>query len=241
MNMNRYATSSQLKDKAKELLTGHYGLLIGIILITGLISITINSVLDVFVPVSASTIGYILSVAVTFLVSVFMGVFNVGTALVYLKFASGNAASLGDIFYGFSHHIENALTVSMVMNVLSIFLTLSYSIPYRMYLMTGDSHYLFIMLPCLAAAAVFYVPLSLCLSQCYYLMLDFPDKPAAEILKASFRIMKGHKGRLFYMELSFLPLLFLGAVSLIGILWVIPYMQMTFAAFYFDIMKQEQR
>ena len=53
--------------------------------------------------------------------------------------------------------------------------------------------------------------------------------------------MKGHKGRLFYIELSFLPLLLLGAVSLIGLLWVIPYMQMTYAVFYFDIMKQEQR
>ena len=209
--MNRYASSSQLKDKAKEQLTGHYGLLIGIILVTGLISITINSILDIFVPMSAGTISYILSVAVTFLVSVFMGVFNAGTALVYLKFASGGTASLSDIFYGFTHHIENTLTVSLVM------------------------------IPCLAAAMVIYVPLSLGLSQCYYLMLDFPDKPAAEILKASFRIMRGQKGRLFYMELSFLPLLLLGAVSLVGILWVIPYMQMTFAAFYFDIMKQEQR
>ncbi len=239
--MNRYASSSQLKDKAKEQLTGHYGLLIGIILVTGLISITINSILDIFVPMSAGTISYILSVAVTFLVSVFMGVFNAGTALVYLKFASGGTASLSDIFYGFAHHIENTLTVSLVMNVLSIVLTLSYSIPYRIYLMTWDSRYLFVIIPCLAAAMVIYVPLSLGLSQCYYLMLDFPDKPAAEILKASFRIMRGQKGRLFYMELSFLPLLLLGAVSLVGILWVIPYMQMTFAAFYFDIMKQEQR
>ena len=97
------------------------------------------------------------------------------------------------------------------------------------------------MFPCLAAAMILYVPLSLCLSQCYFLILDFPDKSASDILRASFRIMKGHKGRLFYIELSFLPLLLLGAVSLIGLLWVIPYMQMTYAAFYFDIMKQEQR
>lgn len=239
--MNMYASSAQLKDKAKGYLTGHYGLLIGIIIVTELISLTLNSVLDLFVPASANIIGYILSIAVTFLASVFMGVFNVGTALVYLKFAAGNTASLGDIFYGFSHHIENALTVSLVMNVLSMLLTLSYSVPYRIFLMTGNSRYLFMMLPCLAAALVVYVPLSLGLSQCYFLLLDFPDKPASELLHASFRIMKGSKSRLFYIELSFLPMLLLGAVSLVGLLWVIPYMQMTYAAFYFDIMKQEQR
>lgn len=239
--MNRYASSSQLKDKAKEYLTGHYGMLIGIILFTELASLVINSILDMFVPMTADTVGYILSLAVTFLASVFMGVFHVGTALVYLKCASGGTASFRDIFYGFFHHIENALTVSLVMNVLRIVLMLSYSIPYRMYLMTGNHRCLFLMLPCLAAVMVFYVPLSLCFSQCYFLMLDFPDKPAAEILKASIRIMRGQKGRLFYIELSFLPLLLLGAVSFIGILWVVPYMQMTYAAFYFDIMKQEQR
>ncbi len=235
--MNMYASSAQLKDKAKGYLTGHYGLLIGILIITELIS----SVLDRFIPLSASTAGYILSVAIAFLVSVFMGVFNVGTALVYLKFATGNTASLSDIFYGFFNHLEKALKISLVMNVLSLILTLSYSVPYRIYLMSGDKRFLFMMLPCLAAALLLYVPLSLCLSQCYFLMLDFPDKPAEAILQASFRIMKGHKGRLFYIELSFLPLLLLGAVSLIGLLWVIPYMQMTYAAFYFDIMKQEQR
>lgn len=235
--MNIYASSAQLKDKAKGYLTGHYGLLIGILIITELIS----SILDRFIPLSSNTVGYILSAAIAFLVSVFMGVFNVGAALVYLKFATGNTASLSDIFYGFFHHLEKALKISLVMNALSLILTLSYSVPYRIYLATGNRHYLFMMLPCLAAALLFYVPLSLCLSQCYFLMLDFPDKPASEILRASFRIMKGHKGRLFYIELSFLPLLLLGAVSLIGMLWVIPYMQMTYAAFYFDIMKQEQR
>lgn len=235
--MNMYASSAQLKDKAKGYLTGHYGLLIGILIITELIS----SVLDRFIPLSANTAGYILSVTIAFLISVFMGVFNVGTALVYLKFATGNTASLSDIFYGFFNHLEKALKISLVMNVLSLILTLSYSVPYRIYLMSGDKRYLFMTLPCLAAALLLYVPLSLCLSQCYFLMLDFPDKTAEEILQASFRIMKGHKGRLFYIELSFLPLLLLGAVSLIGLLWVIPYMQMTYAAFYFDIMKQEQR
>ncbi|MBD5479319.1 MAG: DUF975 family protein [Lachnospiraceae bacterium] len=235
--MNRYASSAQLKDKAKGYLTGHYGLLIGILIVTEVIS----SILDKFVPLSANTAGYILSAAITFLLSVFMGVFNVGTALVYLKFATGNKASLSDIFYGFFNHPEKALKISLVMNVLSLILSLSYSVPYRIYLMTGNQRYLFMMFPCLAAAMILYVPLSLCLSQCYFLILDFPDKSASDILRASFRIMKGHKGRLFYIELSFLPLLLLGAVSLIGLLWIIPYMQMTYAAFYFDIMKQEQR
>ena len=55
--------------------------------------------------------------------------------------------------------------------------------------------------------------------------------------------MKGHKWRLFKLELSFLPLQIICMLSFgIGNLWLNPYMRMTYTEFFLDLMspgKQE--
>ena len=76
------------------------------------------------------------------------------------------------------------------------------------------------------------------LSQIFYLMLDFPDYTAPQLLHLAPKLMKGHKARLFYIMLSFVPLLLLCIFSCgIGYLWIYPYMQTTYANFYLDLMK----
>ena len=74
-------------------------------------------------------------------------------------------------------------------------------------------------------------------SQCFYLMLDFPDYSAEQLLRSSMQVMRGHKGRLFYLHVSFLPLLLLALLSCgVGMLWIRPYMQMTYTCFFLDLM-----
>lgn len=239
--MNIYLCSADLKDKAKDKLTGHFGFLIGISFIIGFINFFASFILSLIVPVTSNT-SYIISQCIQFILVTFIGVFDVGVTLVYLKYASGNNnVSLTDIFYGFSHNIQRSLFISLVFNAVSLILSLSYSIPYRIYLMTGDQTYLYIMFPILAVALLIYVPLSLTLSQCYFLMMDFPGKSATEIISLSAKVMKGHYLHLFYIEVSFIPLVLLGIVSVIGMLWINPYMKMTYTNFFFDIMKTEQK
>ncbi|HKM33408.1 MAG TPA: DUF975 family protein [Lachnospiraceae bacterium] len=238
--MNTYLSSAQLKDKAKYKLTGHYGLLIGISLLVGLISFFVSIILLLVVP-STTFVGTVISECISFIISVFIGVFFVGTYLIYLKLASGNTATLTDLFYGFSHNIQRSLAISLVLNAVSIIPTLAYIIPYQFFLQTRQDIYLYLMFPCLAIALVVFVPLYLGLSQCYYLMLDFPSKSASDILTLSFNVMKGHKARLFYIEISFIPLVLLGIISGLGMLWITPYMRMTMTNFFFDIMKTEQK
>ena len=51
--------------------------------------------------------------------------------------------------------------------------------------------------------------------------------------------MKGHKGRLFYIVLSFLGMDILVLLSLgIGSLWIMPYQSQTYTLFYLDITGQ---
>lgn len=69
-------------------------------------------------------------------------------------------------------------------------------------------------------------------------MHDFPQYSARELLSMSRKLMIGNKVRLFYIYLSYMPLLLLGILSCgIALLWIIPYMNATLAEFYMDIVR----
>jgi uncharacterized membrane protein len=76
----------------------------------------------------------------------------------------------------------------------------------------------------------------------YYMLLDFPNQSVTEILKKCFEVMKGNTVRLFLMYLSFVPLMLLSLFTLgIALVWVVPYMKMTAADFYLDLMSVRNR
>lgn len=237
--MNTYLSTSDLKNQAKERLSGHYGMVIGGAMIINMISGTLSSWRTVLLP-SNTFVSYLISWAVSLPLSVFVGVLSVGLTLIFMKLSFGTVPYLSDLFYGFSH-IPTAIGLSLAMTAVSAPLSMAYMIPLALYSLTGSEVYMYLMFVCLAVGLAIYVPLSLALSQCYFLMLDFPDKSAGEIIRLSFRITAGHRLRLFYLQVTFLPLLILGALSLVGLLWVNAYMQMTYTQFYFDIMKPVQK
>ena len=73
-------------------------------------------------------------------------------------------------------------------------------------------------------------------SMVFFVKLDNPDMGAMDVLKKSKQIMSGHKMDLFVLGLSFLGWTILGVFTLgILYLWLIPYMQVTYANFYNSI------
>ncbi len=72
-------------------------------------------------------------------------------------------------------------------------------------------------------------------SMAMYLMAQHPEMSIREAVNESKRLMAGHKGRLFCLQLSFIGWWFLAALTFgIGYLWLIPYIQTSTAAFYLD-------
>lgn len=60
-------------------------------------------------------------------------------------------------------------------------------------------------------------------------------------MKLSIRKMKGHKWRLFCLQLSFIPLWIAVVFTLgIGAMWLVPYEQMTYACFFMNLMAPER-
>lgn len=69
-----------------------------------------------------------------------------------------------------------------------------------------------------------------------YILRDYPELSVGQAIKMSEKMMKGHKMRLFLLDLSFIGWAILGVFTLgIGYIWLIPYMYTTFAAFYQDV------
>ena len=69
-----------------------------------------------------------------------------------------------------------------------------------------------------------------------FIIKEYPELSANQAIDLSIKMMKGHKFDLFYLYLSFLGWIILSMLTLgIGLLWVIPYMQTTVAAFYQEV------
>jgi len=72
-----------------------------------------------------------------------------------------------------------------------------------------------------------------------YLMAQNPEMGIREAVRRSKTLMKGHKGRLFSLQFSFLGWAFLSCLSLgIGFIWLIPYIHGAETAFYMDLSGQ---
>ena len=73
-----------------------------------------------------------------------------------------------------------------------------------------------------------------------YILAENPDMAPNDAIAASKEMMKGNKLRFFCLELSFIGWVLLSILTLgIGNIWLVPYMQASYAAFYRDIKPTE--
>lgn len=69
-----------------------------------------------------------------------------------------------------------------------------------------------------------------------FIMAENPDMTASEAITVSRQLMDGHKGELFWLNLTFIGWSILSAFTLfIGNLFLTPYMNAAYAAFYKDL------
>ncbi len=73
-------------------------------------------------------------------------------------------------------------------------------------------------------------------SMTHYIIAENPEIDFFEAIKESEKLMKGHKFRLFKLQLSFIGWFILGALAFgVGLFFVYPYFQLAHANFYLDI------
>lgn len=253
--MNQYLSSVSLKSLAKGQLLGKYGTVVGILLLQLLCTAPINLAISTLIGTNSLFSILLYSIA-QFLFGLFVGYFFAGQNYVYLKIACNQMPMASDLFYFFREDASKVLYIQVILSGVSTLCSLPF-------LITG--HYVNSMLelasstlatdefaingPLFLANAILYVAGNaviiyvryILFSQVFYLMLDFPDYPAPQLLKMSVQLIKGNRARLFYLLVSFVPLLLLSVFSCgIALLWIQPYMQATYANFYLDLIKKKK-
>ena len=137
------------------------------------------------------------------------GAIGVGYSKFNIDLIEGRKASIGTLFGSFKIFIT-ALLARILRSVFTALWTLLFIIPGIM------AHFSY--------------------SMVNFVLADNPDMDAMEALAESKRLMKGNKWRLFCLDLSFIGWAFLSFLTLgIGLIWLIPYQEAAYAAFYRDI------
>lgn len=75
-----------------------------------------------------------------------------------------------------------------------------------------------------------------------FILNDEPELGADEVICKSMAMMRGHKMKLFLLNLSFIGWVLLTVLTLgIGFLWLAPWMENSRAAFYLDLKREAQQ
>ena len=230
-NPMNFLSSKKLKQRSRGQLLGKYKT-------TVLSYLFIQSTLFVILQFAATNTantaaGMILYFAIYFIVTLFSGIFTFGQCHLYLRIAREDTCSLNDTWYGFKNYPDKAIGIQCILCIIGLFSGIPFFVCYNLFLTTKDTLYIIPFILTLILFAILTTFFYLMFSQSFYLLRDHPDWKVGKILKESTRLMKGHKLRLLYLNVSFLGLQFLGILTMgIGLLWVTPYMYMAKTNFY---------
>ncbi|MBR6626692.1 MAG: DUF975 family protein [Lachnospiraceae bacterium] len=249
--MSKYQTNSQLKDRAKGMLSGKYPLVIMCMLLYLMLTFALQTFLSsismylvqilVTVPAFNNVVVTALFIeGFSYLIAVLLGVFDIGLTLYFLNLTCGNPYLNTDLYFGFQNDFGKCLRLSLIVNSISCVCLIPYQYFSYQQQMSDKTNTVILGIAYLLGTMVYYA-LTCGISQIYFIHLDFPNMEISRLLKHSLRLVKGHKMRFFRLQLGFLPLILLGVLSLgIGLLWVLPYQQLTCTLFYLDIMKPQE-
>lgn len=241
--MDRHASSAELKAKAKGQMLGKYGTLVPAFLVVEAIMTMINFIATFSLNTRTMT-GLTVQFVIECLLQLLMGIFLAGQTYMYLNVCCGGNIKISDVFYGFGNHPDKAILIQLF----QLLLCLVFFVPLFicMAIFSFDDVPVSVMI--LVFSITFVIGLvggtiiSLQYSQSFYVCLDFPEFSAIECLRYSRKIMKGSKGRRFYLAVSFIPLYLLGLLTCgIGLLFVIPYANTASANFYLELMSYRNR
>lgn len=238
--MTIYMTSPQLKKSARARLApvsstvlGATAIYYGIILALSMLTLLIDT---------SSFENSPLALVPEFMIAALTNILGVGYQYLFLKLYCGRRVSANDIFYAFKNQRGISILLSFTMAAISTFSMMPFYIFLNRFSVSQNSTDAAIAFFCLTPAMVLITIVNLLYAQIYYLMLDFPDYTLKELFRYSRLLMREHKGRLFYIRVSFLPWILLGLFTCgIGMLWATPYLWAVQTEFYLDLVSRKQR
>lgn len=229
--MTNLKTAAELKAIAKERSLDKYGILILANIIIFVLQMAISSI--VTISNSGSLVIFTINEIIILIVQILLGILVSGKAYLYMNLIYSHTVSTSDIFFGLKQHPNKAVMIQSLFVLADFLASLPASI--ILFILTPDSPFslriaLFV---AVAIGIVVNIYVSLTYSQAFYLLHDYPDRSAKELLAYSKSLMQGNRLKLFYLHISFIPLIIFGCLTFfIPLLWISVYRYATLTAFY---------
>ncbi len=234
-NMEEIRNAAELKASARSYLQGRYVQAIPVHLLFLILSGALTSV-NLRLSGGRGALFLLAQAGILLVGSVLASLLHFGLSRFYMNFCCAFPYDAGDLFKGFSFRDDRPVKIALLLNLVMVGCELPAMILYAVYLSTGIIWFMPLASLALCVGLTVYTVYYLGMSQCFYLLLDFPDKKLDEIISMSRWLMKGRRFRLFYLYVSYIPLYLLALLSCgIGLIWVLPYAETSYVCFHLNL------
>lgn len=240
--------ASQIRQKARETLTGKWGkaalLTLSYVVLLLLIQWCSGLISNIapFISLLLSIVLLVINVPISFgFVAIFMKLIR-GEEVGYADFLTIALSNIGNAWKVAGAIILKflPLIIALIVCIFLISIGVVGGITYLWSSMTGASGTILTLgflgilgLIGYIAVIIAFIPKSLSYALSYFVLFDNPDMSGKEIVAKSQTLMMGNRWRLFCLSFSFIGWTFLAAFTLgIGYLWLIPYMMVSMICFY---------
>ncbi len=258
--MYKRKSSAELKGLAKEQL-GNYGVIVGsfaimfaifyavFMIVYGIMFIGMFSSVLLAPEDAISTsiiVSFLIFFVVILIVTAIFFVLEVSIFYMVLRVSRHEPIAIKDMFYCFKHHPDKVIVIYFLQFLLGLAVSLP-TIIFQFVYMFGDtsiSETTYILVYCVlyVITMFFSVFIGLIYGFAYFFYIDNPEMSAIECMRQSRIAMRGNKGRMFYIYVSFLGWCMLSMLTCgLGFLWLVPYMLTVLANFYQDVLAEHNQ
>ena len=226
-------SAKELKRNARETLTGHYGIPMLSFVMTELIVLIINSPFQLSFQNNPTSFQFVISLVASLIISLLTTVLNAGRLYIHLNLAKHKKVQAFDLFYFFTRRPDRFILSGLLLLGMFLPIMLPAILCMNIAFVRNIPSLYFISVLLWGITMIPVLILSLTYQLVSYLLIARTDDRIVDIFRESRHLMRGQKGRLFYLNLSFIGMTLLAVCSFgIGFLWVSPYQNQTLIAFY---------
>ena len=205
--MTNLKTAAELKAIAKERSLDKYGILILANIIIFVLQMAISSI--VTISDSGSLVIFTINEIIILIVQILLGILVSGKAYLYMNLIYSQTVSTSDIFFGLKQHPNKAVMIQSLFVLADFLASLPASIILFILTPTSSQTVRTTFYILFAIGLIVNIYVSLTYSQAFYLLHDYPDRSAKELLAYSKSLMQGNRFKLFCLHISFITLIIL--------------------------------
>lgn len=185
------------------------------------------------IPFSTQNIIYYIAVILITIASV---VLTVGQYCLHLRVARAGELHLSELFYPLKYDANRLIITEAILFVIRLVALAPVAGAFAILYFYEDVTMYLVALALSIVGCVLTVFVETTFGLTYFVLIDNENLSATDAIKATLELIKKHKGRFLYLQLSFGGMYLLAALTLgLGILWVQPYVMQTSTLFYLDV------